>query len=47
VESPPERRAGGHRRPARHHPRRPAREIVATAEAEFPTFAEDLDELCR
>jgi hypothetical protein len=34
---------------ARHAttPRRPAREIVATAEAEFPTFAEDLDELCR
>jgi hypothetical protein len=34
---------------ARHAttPRRPAREIVASAEAEFHSFAEDLDELCR
>ncbi|MEU6057895.1 SMI1/KNR4 family protein [Streptomyces sp. NPDC047097] len=28
-------------------PRRPAREIVAAARAEFPAFAEDLDALCR
>lgn len=28
-------------------PRRTAREIVAEAQAEFPTFCEDLDELCR
>lgn len=34
---------------ARHAttPRRPATEIVACAEAELPSFAEDLDELCR
>lgn len=28
-------------------PRRPAREIIIEAQAEFATFAEDLDELCR
>jgi hypothetical protein len=28
-------------------PRRPARDIIAEARAEFPTFTEDLDELCR
>ncbi|WP_031483958.1 hypothetical protein [Streptomyces bicolor] len=28
-------------------PRRPAREIVTEARSEFPTFSEDLDELCR
>ncbi|GAA2475575.1 SMI1/KNR4 family protein [Streptomyces longisporus] len=28
-------------------PRRTAQEIVAQAQAEFPTFCEDLDELCR
>ncbi|MFD8688356.1 SMI1/KNR4 family protein [Streptomyces sp. NPDC059651] len=28
-------------------PRRPAREIIASAQAEFPTFAEDLEKLCR
>ena len=28
-------------------PRRTAREIVAEAQAEFPSFSEDLDELCR
>ncbi|MGW2718899.1 SMI1/KNR4 family protein [Streptomyces sp. NPDC001492] len=28
-------------------PRRTAREIVAEAQAEFPAFCEDLDELCR
>ena len=34
---------------ARHAttPRRPAPEIVAAAAAEFPSFAEDLDALCR
>ncbi|QES47938.1 SMI1/KNR4 family protein [Streptomyces venezuelae] len=34
---------------ARHAvtPRRAAREIVLTARAEFPSFEEDLDELCR
>jgi hypothetical protein len=28
-------------------PRRPAEEIIAEAQAEFPTFSDDLDELCR
>lgn len=28
-------------------PRRPARTIITEARAEFPTFTEDLDELCR
>ncbi|MFI9235664.1 SMI1/KNR4 family protein [Streptomyces sp. NPDC053079] len=28
-------------------PRRPAREIITAARAEFPTFDEDIDELCR
>lgn len=28
-------------------PRRTAREIIAEAQAEFPAFADDLDELCR
>ncbi|RPF31171.1 SMI1/KNR4 family protein [Streptomyces sp. TLI_185] len=28
-------------------PRRTAREIIAEAQAEFPAFSEDLDELCR
>jgi hypothetical protein len=28
-------------------PRRPARDIIAEARAEFPTFAEDMDALCR
>ena len=28
-------------------PRRPARDIIAEARAEFPTFAEDIDALCR
>ncbi|MFI6864053.1 SMI1/KNR4 family protein [Streptomyces sp. NPDC050421] len=28
-------------------PRRPAREIIAAAQAEFPTFEEDLEKLCR
>jgi hypothetical protein len=28
-------------------PRRAAREIIAEAQAEFPAFSEDLDELCR
>ncbi|MFI1935815.1 SMI1/KNR4 family protein [Streptomyces purpureus] len=34
---------------ARHAttPRRPAREIIAEAQAEFPTFDEDMDALCR
>ncbi|WP_405390594.1 SMI1/KNR4 family protein [Streptomyces sp. NBC_01102] len=34
---------------ARHAttPRRPAREIIAEAQAEFPTFDEDLEKLCR
>ncbi|AUY48920.1 SMI1/KNR4 family protein [Streptomyces sp. CB01881] len=34
---------------ARHAttPRRPAREIIAEAQAEFATFSEDLDALCR
>ncbi|MFF5444551.1 SMI1/KNR4 family protein [Streptomyces sp. NPDC012888] len=34
---------------ARHAttPRRPAREIAAGARAEFPSFTDDLDELCR
>lgn len=35
---------------ANHHattPRRPAREIIAGAKAEFPTFGEDMEKLCR
>ncbi|GGP92774.1 hypothetical protein GCM10010249_08590 [Streptomyces roseolilacinus] len=35
---------------AEHHattPRRPARDIVAEARAEFPAFTEDLDAPCR
>ncbi|MBO0518308.1 SMI1/KNR4 family protein, partial [Streptomyces beijiangensis] len=28
-------------------PRRPARDIITEACTEFPTFAEDIDELCR
>jgi len=28
-------------------PRRPAREIITEAQAEFRSFAEDLDKLCR
>ncbi|MEU6251119.1 SMI1/KNR4 family protein [Streptomyces sp. NPDC047043] len=28
-------------------PRRTTREIVTTAQAEFPTFSDDIDELCR
>jgi hypothetical protein len=27
--------------------RRPARDIITEAQAEFPAFSEDLDELCR